>query len=558
MRRRLFADEATPVQRLGIVLVLALAGAAFWGLTQWSMRGTPVTTSNIEASAASEPGARILRRGNGPEPDSLDPALARSDSALNILRDLYEGLTTLDASARPAPGVAERWEISADGRTYTFKLRAAARWSNGDPVVAQDFVFAWQRLVTPATGSPQAQLLVPVRNAAAIIRGAAAPASLGVAATDPQTLVVSLEAPTLYLPWLLAHPCASPVHRPSLARFGAAFMRAGNAVSNGAFALNAWSVGSHVEVTRNHFWWNDAANRIDVVRFIHVADPNDEYLRYRADEIDVTYSLPQQHFARIQRDHGAELETGPQFGVYYYGFNLLKPPFRDNRALRLALSLAIDRELLTRKVTGLGEAPAYGWVPPGAVDYAPQRYVWASWPMPRRLAEARRLLTAAGYGPGHPLEIELRYNTGGAHQRIALVVAAMWKQNLGVHVKLYPEEFKVLIQSIQAGNTQVFRGSWIGDYPDAYTFLQVLTGDFGVNQPKYRSAAYDALVQAAELEPDAARRRAALEAAERQLLTDAPVIPLYFYVNKHLVKPHVHGWYDNVMNVVYSKDLSLD
>lgn len=552
MRRRLFTPEASASQRLAIVAVMALVGLAFWGLVNWNMRGP------TEQPAAVDVPLRVLKRGNGPEPDSLDPALARSDSAQTILRDLYEGLTRLDASGRPGPGVATRWEVSADGLTYTFHLRDDARWSNGDAVVAQDFIAGWRRVVIPVTGSPQAQLLAPLANAAAIIRGELPADRLGASAPDDHTLIVTLEAPTPYLPWLLAHPCASPLHRPSLAKYGAAFSRVGNAVSNGAFVLNGWAVGAQVEVTRNHFWWKDHANHLDGVQYVHIADPNDEYLRYRAGDLDVTYSLPQQHMTRIRRDHAGELRLGPQLGVYYYGFNLRKAPFGEQSGLRLALSMAIDRELLTRQITGLGEAPAYGWVPPGTVDYTPQRYVWASWPMEKRLAEARRLLAAAGYGPERPLELELRYNTGGSHQRIALVVAAMWKQHLGVRVSLYPEEFKVLIQSIQAGKAQLFRGSWIGDYPDAYSFLQVLTGDFGVNQPRYRSADYDALVESAVRETDPVRRRELLESAERRLLADAPVIPLYFYVNKHLVNPRLHGWYDNVMNVVYSSDLSLD
>jgi oligopeptide transport system substrate-binding protein len=495
--------------------------------------------------------ATVLRRGNGPEPDSLDPQLARSVSAATILRDVYEGLATLDRDGVPGPGVAERWQVSADGRVYTFSLRRTARWSNGEPVTAADFVAAWRRLVDPATGSQYADVLKPVTGAAAIVRGAARPDTLGVAATDPHTLAVTLLAPTPYFPALVAHWSTFPTYH------GVAPAAPGATISNGAYALTEWVVGSHVAARRNANYWNDAATRVDAVRYLHVADANDEYARYRAGALDATYTLPQQPLARLVAAHGAEIHRGPQLGVYYYGFNLARPPLGNAPGLRQALAMSVDRERLVASVTGLGELPAYSWVPPGVAGYGTQRFAWADEPAAARLAEARRLYAAAGYSSARPLRLELRFASSGTHERIAIAVAAMWREALGVETRLVGEEFKSLLQTINRGETEVFQSSWIGDYNDAWTFAEVLGGDFGINLPHYRSTAYDAALARAERAAGPGERRAALEAAERQLLADAPLVPLYFYVNKHLVAPRVRGWYDNVMNIVYSKDLEL-
>jgi ABC-type oligopeptide transport system substrate-binding subunit len=528
---------------------LGLAGCGA-GSSSGSQDGNAASTSTARPVPAAL--ANTLRRGNGPEPDSLDPHLARADSAANVLRDLYEGLTVLDAKGEPAPGVAERWEVSPDGLTYTFHLRETARWSNGEPVTAQDFAASWRRLVTPATGGQYAQLLAPVVNASEIVAGRAPPVTLGVSTPDARTFVVTLRAPTPYFLALASHWATLPV-------YGAkAPGRAGEAVSNGAFVLADWTVGSHVTAKKNPNYWNAAATRIDAVRYYHVPDANDEYTRYRAGELDVTYVLPQQPLAELRETHGAELVTGPQLGVMYYGFNLTKPPFADAPGLRQALTMTIDRERLVRQVTNLGEPPAYSWVPVGTADYVPQQPDWAALPYAERVARAKQLYAAAGCGPGNPLRFELRFPTGATNERVALAASAMWKSALGVEAKLVPEEFKSLLQSINRGETQVFRASWVADYNDANTFLQLLQSDFGINLPKYRSAEYDALLRSAAETADPAQRRDRLQAAERQLLADAPVIPLYFFVNKHLVAPRVRGWYDNPTNVVYSKDLALE
>jgi len=499
----------------------------------------------------------ILLRGSGAEPDSLDPQKARSVESQNILRDLCEGLTTLDKSAGVAPGVATDWTVSADGRKYTFHLRPEARWSNGDRVVAADFVAALRRLVDPATASQYAQVIDVVENAADIVAGKKSPDTLGVSAPTDSTVVVALGSPAAYLPSLLSHTSTCPVHRPTLAQHPKELAKPGVMVSNGAFVLQEWIQGSHILATRNHHYWNDRATHLDAVKYLLIPDENAELTRYRAGALHTTYVVPRGQFDWIRANLARELHIAPQLDTYYYGFNLNKAPFKDNPALRRALSMVIDRERLTQQVLRVGELPAYGWIPPGVSNYTSQSFDYRGMPMAARIAEARRLYAQAGYSAANPLRFELRYNAGEVHNKVAVVVASMWKEALGVQAVLTAVEFKSLLQDIDSGNVQMFRSSWLGDYNDAYTFAQYFKSNFGINLPHYRSPQYDALIDKAAGEVDTTKRRELLESGERVMLRDNPMIPIYFYVNKHLVKPAVQGWYDNVMNVVYSKDLSL-
>jgi oligopeptide transport system substrate-binding protein len=500
--------------------------------------------------------AAILRRGNGPEPESLDPHQARSEAALTILRDLYEGLTEIGADGTPVLAAADRCDISADGKTYRFHLRSGARWSNGDPVVAEDFAAAWRRLVDPHTGAQYADLLAPVRGAAVITAALADPATLAVQAPDAATLVVELEHPAAYFLGVFAHPATSPIHRASLAAHGRSFAKPAVMVSNGAFVLTRWDFGSHLVAQRNRRYWNDKATRLEGVEYYSFAEPGTELRAFRTGELDITATIPAAQAAWVKEHLGRELHIAPQLAVYYLGLNLRRPPFAANPQLRRALSLAIDRERLVQSVTASGELPAYTFVPPTIFNYSPPEPDYARWPAPQRIARARQLLAEAGMLE-HPPRLELRYNSSELHARIATAVAQMWKEALGIETSLHAEEFKVLLQDIDRGNvTQVFRASWIGDYDDAYSFLQVLKSDFGINLPHYANADYDGLLARAENEGDATARRALLQRAEALMLADQPLLPLYFYVAKHLVSAQVQGWRDNAMNVVYSKNLA--
>jgi oligopeptide transport system substrate-binding protein len=508
-------------------------------------------------SAAPSASSAILLRGAGAEPDSLDPQKARSVESQGILRDLCEGLTTLDKTAGVAPGVATDWTVSTDGRKYTFNLRPDARWSDGERVVAADFVAALRRLADPATASSYAQVIDVIANASDVVAGRKPPDSLGVSAPGDSTLIIDLASPAAYLPSLLSHTSTCPVHRPTLQQHPGELAKPGVMVSNGAFVLKEWVQGSHILAVRNHYYWNDAATRLDAVKYLLIPDENAELTRYRAGGLHTTYVVPRGQFDWIQANLAAQLHIAPQLNTYYYGFNLARSPFKDNPGLRRALSLVIDRDKLVQRVLRVGELPAYGWIPPGVNNYSSQSFDYSHMPLAGRVAEARRLYAQAGYSATKPLRFELRYNAGEVHDKVAVTVASMWKEALGVEARLTAVEFKSLLQDIDSGEVEVFRSSWLGDYNDAYTFAQYFKSNFGINLPRYRSAEYDSLVGEAAVEVDAAKRRELLQSAERVMLHDHPLMPIYFYVNKHLVKPEVEGWYDNVMNVVYSKDLGL-
>jgi len=509
-----------------------------------------------ERRSAGADGLKVLLRGNGPDPDSLDPHRARSTESMQVLRDLFEGLTRLDHRAAPMPGAAESWTVSADGLAYTFKLRPQLRWSNGDPLVAADFVAGLRRLVDPATASQYAEVIDVIVNARAVVAGKQPLDALGVEAPDDGTVVIRLSNPAPYLPGLMAHPSCSPLHRQSLAALGDRFSRPGAQVSNGAFVMKEWLPNSFIRAERNRNYWNDANNRIDAVKYLQIADENAELRAYRAGEMHVTCVVPRGQFDWIRENLQGELHVAPQLSTYYYGFNLDRPRFQDVR-LRRALSMVIDRGRLANSVLRVGELPAHGWVPPGVHDYQSQSFDYATLPMEQRIAEARTLLAAAGYGRDKPLDFELRYNNGEVHTKVAVTVASMWKEALGVEARLAGVEFKSMMQDVDRRDVDLYRLSWVGDYNDAYTFLQYLKGGFGINLPHYASRDYDRLLDDAAQQVDVTRRRQLLEQAERLALSDHPLIPLYFYVNKHLVKPGVRGWYDNIMNVYYSQDLDL-
>ncbi|MDD3763297.1 MAG: peptide ABC transporter substrate-binding protein [Nevskiales bacterium] len=499
----------------------------------------------------------VLRLGNGPEPETLDPQRAEGVSAANILRDLYEGLTRIAPDGRVIAGAAESWSISEDGRTYRFELRPDARWSNGDPVTAEDFVAGLRRTVTPATGSSYAQMLGLIEGAGAIIEGKAAPETLAVRAVSAHTLEMRLSAPAPYWLGLLSHASTYPVHRPSLAQYGADFARAGRLVGNGAYMLDDWGVQSHVRLRRNPNYWRARDVSIDVVEYFPTEDLNSEYKRYLAGELDVTYEVPPVLIPKIRRQLGDELRVAPYLGVYYYGLNLTRPPLAGNKPLRQALSLAIDREVIASKLLhGLG-LPAESWIPPETSGHLSLGRPPAS-PWTERQAEARRLYRASGYGPDRPLRLEIRYNTNENHRRIATVIAAMWRQVLGVQTSLVNEEFKVFLSNRKLkADTQVFRAAWIADFDDPLSFAEILTSGNGQNDTGWSDPEYDRLIERARRTADPERRARLLQAAERRVLDEVPVIPIYFYTSKHLIKPHVAGWTDNMLDYHYSQDLRI-
>ncbi len=501
---------------------------------------------------------QILRKGNGAEPATLDPHKAEAVPDHNILRDLYEGLVSDGPKGELAPGAAESWDISSDGTVYTFHLRKNGKWSNGDPVTAADFVYSFERALDPKTGSKYTFILYPIKNAEEISKGKAAPETLAVEAVDPLTLKMTLRAPTPYVLGLLAHGAALPVHRASVEKFGAQMSRPGNIVSNGAYILKEWTPQSQIVLAKNPAYYDADKVKITEVVYFPTEDNNTDFKRYRAGEVDMTNDVPNDQIPFIRQNYASEFRLGPYLGTYYYGFNEEQPPFKDNLKLRQALSLAVDRETLVEKVTAAGELPAYGWVPPGVLNYHAQTPDVAKLTQAQRSEMAKTLYAEAGYSDAKPLSVEIRYNTNDNHKKIAIAIASMWKQTLGVNATLVNEEFKVFLENRkQKKVTQTFRAGWIGDYNDANTFAELLLSDAGLNDFGFNSAKYDALVKEAGLTTDLEKRGVMLEEAERIMLADQPMAPIYFYVVKRLVKPYVLNYEPTILNRNPTKWLAI-
>lgn len=492
---------------------------------------------------------QVLHRGNGEEPQTLDPHRAEGVPAANVLRDLFEGLATTAPDGRIVPGAAGRWDISRDGMTYTFYLREDGRWSNGDPLTAGDFVYSFRRSVDPDTAAASGRMLAPIENAGAILAGDMTPDALGVDALNERTVQIRLENPTPYFLGLLTHASTYPVHRESIERHGDDFVLPGNLVSNGAYRLADWAPRSQIVLDRNTHWHGAERVIIEQVVFYPIEDENTEFQRFRVGDLDWTDQVPSNQFRWLAANLPEALSVSPWFGTYFFAFNLTRPPFEDNAALRKALNLAIDRDILTGKVTQFGEIPTFTLVPDGLPDYEPPTPDYAAASQAEREAMAREFYAEAGYSEAAPLEVELRYNTSENHRKIAVAVAAMWKQVLGVRTRLINEEFRVFLQNRRLKrNTEIFRAGWIGDYQDAYSFLELFHSEHRRNDAGYDNPRYDRLLERIATERIPARRRNLMVEAERMLLDDQVVLPVYTYVTKRLVNPLLKGWVPNVMD----------
>jgi len=492
---------------------------------------------------------QVVHRGNGEEPESLDPHLTTGVPSAHILRDLFEGLTTESADGELIPGVALRWNISRNARTYTFYLRRDLSWSNGEPLTAEDFLYSLRRAADPRTAANAATMLLPIQNAREVLAGEMPVEELGVVLLDDYTLQITLTGPTPYFLGLLAHPIAYPVNRGNVERLGDQFSRPGNLVSNGAFVLSRWVPRVQIVLEKNPQYREAERTLVERVHYYPIEDHSTEVKAFRAGEIDWTNEVPNNQFKWLQRHYPDELVVSPWTGSYFFGFNLTREPFVDNPSLRMALSLAIDRVILTDKVTQFGEQPSFSLVPPGMDGYVPFVPEYADWTQEEREHEARRLYEQAGYSEDRPLRVEIRYNTSENHKKMALAVASMWSQVLGVNTTLVNEEFRVFLQNrAQKTVTEVFRAGWISDYNDPYSFLEMFRTGHGRNDYGYSNSTFDALLDQIGMERVRARRERLMFEAERLLMADNVIIPVYTYVTKRLVSRQLRGWENNVMD----------
>ncbi|MCW5549462.1 MAG: peptide ABC transporter substrate-binding protein [Opitutaceae bacterium] len=494
--------------------------------------------------------AQVLHRGLGADVADLDPHVITGLPEINVVSALFEGLVAEDpVDLSPVPGVAERWEVSADGLTYTFRLRADARWSNGDPVTAADFVASFRRVLTPALAADYASMLHVIEGAQAYHRGASGDfGEVGVHAPDARTLVIRLEHPTPHFLSLLTHPVWYPVHLPTLersgdsARRGGTWTRPGQLVGNGAFTLREWRPGKVIVVEKSPGYWDAAAVRLNAIHF-HVTDSVEaEERMFRAGQLHITEALPVGKVETYRRARDGALHISPFLDTYFYRLNVTRP-FLNDRRVRRALALAIDRDAIVEKITRGGQQPAYSFTPPGTAGYRPPADFQGG------ADAARALLAEAGYPGGRGLPaFELLISSSGNHRVIAEAVQEMWRRELGVTVNLLNMEHRTLLAQRRALDYQILRSDWIGDYLDPNSFLEIFTGASGNNHTGWRHPGYDALIYEAARTADPARRHDVLRRAEALLLDEAPIIPVYHYTTVRLVHPAVRGWHATLLD----------
>jgi oligopeptide transport system substrate-binding protein len=516
------------------VAALALAFSVCWGLGGCSRHETPVQSGDRE---------QILHRGLSVEPADLDPQLVTDTSYYTVLSSLLEGLVSEDAiDLHPVPGVAERWEVSPDGLTYTFHLRADARWSDGVPVTSQDFVASWRRILTPALAATAANQLYIVQGAEAFNRGISDFSGVGVRAPDARTLEVVLTHPAPWFLSVLSGPAWMPVPMGTIAKSGAIDARGnpwaspGTWVGNGPFVLTSWTRGQEIVVARSPTYWDAGHVRLSEIHFHPFESLDTEERSFRAGQLHVTEAIPPGRIDAYRNGPTGLLRVDPLLGTYFVRLNVRRPGLGDAR-VRLALALAIDRVSLAQKVLRGGQEPAYSFTPAGIGGYSPDMV------QQRNIADARRLLGESGHAGGAGLPtLELLYNTSESHREVAEAVQEMWRRDLGVRVELVNEELKSTEEARRSGDYDLLLSSWIADYVDPSAFLEMWRGASGNNFTGWKSAGYDTLLSKADATADAPARNALYAEAERLLLNEAPIAPLYHYTHVFLIQPSVHGW----------------
>ncbi len=490
--------------------------------------------------------ALTLNRGLIGDPENLDPHNFRSNQAGTILRDIGEGLVGYSDSGGIVGGVAKSWVLSEDGLNYTFTFRRDAKWSNGEIIRPNDFVSAFRMLVDPRRAASNGHLVEQVYAAKEVLAGTATVEELGIRQVSESQLEIRLHSPSPFFIQVLAHPSTFPKYSNPLTNKSSI---EGPQVSNGAYVLSKRVVGSEIVITRNTNYWNRKNVAFEKVVY-HIVTEAAELNRFRAGELDITASVSPGNFSIARKEFPNQLRVSPYAGVYYYGFNVENSIFADRPELRKALSFAIDRQVLVEKITGRGESPAYGWVPPGISNFSSQRMDGSNLEKTARETLARRLYSRSGFGPENPLRFQLRYNVSDVQQRLALAVQAMRRDVLGAEATLVAEEFRVLLANIAGRNgIDVFRSSWIGDYNDAQSFLQLFETRNPSNMTGHSDLVFDQIMGRASQESDFHERRLLLQNAERIVLESHVVIPLYFYVSKHLVSDQIEGWTDNVLDI---------
>ena len=519
----------------------------------------PALAAQVPAGTKLLPSAQqTFVRNIGTEPASIDPQMVEESAGSDIVNDLFEGLYTLDGDGKLQAAGALGYELDDTGTVYTFKLRPDAKWSNGEPVTAADYVYGWQRAADPKNASNYAWFieLTGVANASEVVQGKKSPDALGIKALDDHSLQITLKAPVPFFLKTLSHYTTFPAPRATIEKFGHEWVKPGNIVSNGAFALKEWTPNERLIAERNPHYWDNERTVLNKVIYLEIVSDTAAYNRYRASELHYT-TYPLEQYQQIKRQSPEELVSAPMLATYYYVFNTQRKPFDDVR-VRKALSLAIDRDTITEKILGQGQLSAFSLTPPSVDGFELKPPASEQMSKEARIKQAKVLLAEAGYGPQNPLDVDILYNTNEGHKKIALAISSMWKHNLGVKAELNNMEWKTMVSALNEGDFGVSRYSWNGDYNDASTFLDIMTSSSSANSGKWFNKAYDALLAKAHDAKDPAERNRLYQQAEALIDEEAPIAPVYFYVKSRLLKPFVKGYpYHNPQDLVYAKDLYL-
>ncbi|WP_367716725.1 peptide ABC transporter substrate-binding protein [Nitratireductor sp. GISD-1A_MAKvit] len=519
----------------------------------------PLLAGTILLSSAMAASAVTYVRANDGDPETLDQHKTSTVVEAHLLRDLYEGLVVYDASAKIIPGVAEEWTISDDGTVYTFNLREDAKWSNGDPVVAEDFVFSLRRIMMPDTGAKYANILYPIKNAEAINKGEAEADQLGVKAVDERTLEITLEQPTPYFLELLTHQTGLPVNPKAVEAHGTDFVAPENIVTNGAYTLVSFQPGDKIVMEKNENFHDADSVQIDRIEYLPIEDRATCVRRFEAGEVHSCSDLPTEQIKSLKERLGDQVRITPYLGTYYYALNMKREALADSN-VRQALAMAIDREFLGDEIWAGSMLPAYSLVPPGIGNYegGGAQADWADMSPLDREDKAIELMKEAGYGEDNPLTIELAYNNSENHKNTATAIADMWKP-LGVDVKFNVRDLSAHYANLRdQKDFDVARAGWIGDYSDPQNFLFLVESDnTGFNYAQYENPEYDALMDKAAAETDLVKRAEILREAEAMFLADMPYIPLLFYSSLSLVSSKLNGWEDNIQNVHGTRFMSI-
>ncbi|GGF09088.1 oligopeptide ABC transporter substrate-binding protein OppA [Aliidongia dinghuensis] len=520
------------------------------------MRLAPALTVSLLLMASTAHADHVLRRANEAEPESLDPQKTTGLYEANIERDLFVGLLTLDPEMKVVPGIAERWEASTDKKVWTFHLRHDAKWSNGDPVTAADFVYSFRRLVDPKTAAAETEQVRDLVNAEELIAGREKdPTKLGIAAPDPYTVVITLKQPQIMLPLLLTDSNVVALNRKAI-EGNAEWTRPGKIVTNGPFTLDSWTPNSEIVLKKNPGFYDAAKVALDGVRWIMSDNLETGFKRFRAGEIDVARA-PRTQIKWARENLGTELHAGDVFGQFALLYNMKNGPFVGHPKLREALSLAVDRDLIVSKIVPEGEKPAYSTVPPVISDYTPPMYDWKDQPMAERLARAKQLLADEGYGPDHPFKFEITYTTNEQARTMLLAIAAMWKP-LGVEVTLQNQEWQVFEATLRQKNYAMAPLGGTVTYDDAMQLIEpYVSTSTDQNTIGYASPAYDKFAGQASVATDIKSRAELMEQAERIILADYAEIPLYYQTVNMLVSAKVGGW-RNANPYIQSRYLSRE